>query len=39
MYLDIAKAFDSVQHEYLYKALKKAGYKEELINTIKWLYK
>ena len=35
IHLDIQKAFDSVPHKILFQQLKKKGYSEELINTIK----
>lgn len=36
--LDAQKAFDSVDHEYMYKTLKSFGFGEEFIHTIKTIY-
>jgi len=37
--LDAKKAFDSVDHEYMYKTLKSFGFGEEFILTIRTIYK
>jgi len=39
MSMDAKKAFDSVDHKYMYKTLKKYGFSDEFIKTIKLLYK
>ncbi len=38
MSLDAQKAFDLVDHEYMYKTLKSFGFGEEFIHTIKTIY-
>ena len=37
--LDAAKAFDSVDHRYMFETLKRYGFPENFINTVKLLYK
>lgn len=38
MSLDLNKAFDRVEHDYLYKTMKKFGFGNKLVNWIKLLY-
>ena len=38
IFLDFEKAFNSVEHEYIYKTLKKSNFGENLIKWIKALY-
>jgi exonuclease III len=37
--LDVKKAYDSLSHTYLYEIMKKYGFSEQFINTIKTLYR
>jgi hypothetical protein len=39
MSLDAKKAFDSVDHRYMFNTLRQYGFSEEFINTVKLLYK
>ena len=38
MYIDLKSAFDSVDHEILFKKMKELGISNELRNTIEWIY-
>ena len=37
--LDAAMAFDSVEHNYMFETLRRYGFSEDYIDTIKMLYK
>ena len=38
LYIDLKSAFDSVSHKILFNRMRKLKIKDELINTIEWLY-
>ena len=38
LYIDLKSAFDSVDHEILFKKLKELGISDELRNSIEWIY-
>ena len=38
LFVDLVKAFDTVNHKFLYKVLHKYGYPTHFINIIRWMY-
>ena len=39
LFIDLKSAFDTVNHKLLFEKLRKLEIKEELIQTIEWLYR
>ena len=38
LYIDLKSAFDTVNHEILFKKLKEKKINQKLINTVEWIY-
>ena len=39
MFVDLKSAFDTVNHRILFEKIETLGINEEVVNTIKWIYR